>query len=104
VTKKLTDWVLWRQEIKLILHTTNPVLRFSNYVALMPLVLYENWCSKITHNTDRQWFTETKMYLLHMQKSFRRMMCTHGGNLKFGFGERILHTNRNAFWKSAMKI
>ena len=52
----------------------NPVLRVkSNYVALMPYgFIKELSAPNITHNTDRQWFGETKNGLLQYAKRFQK--------------------------------
>jgi hypothetical protein len=51
-----------------------PVLRVqSNYVALMPYgFIKELSAPNITHNTDRQWFGETKNGLLQYAKRFQK--------------------------------
>ena len=52
---------------------TNSVLKVqSNYVALMPFgFIKELSAPKITHNTNRQWFGETKRGLLQYAKEFQ---------------------------------
>jgi hypothetical protein len=52
----------------------NPVLQVqSNYVALMPFGFIKELSSpKINHNTNRQWFGETKNGLLQYAKSFQK--------------------------------
>ena len=52
----------------------NPVLKAqSNYVALMPFGFIKKLSSpKIEHNTNRQWFGETKNGLLQYAKRFQR--------------------------------
>ncbi|WP_437440065.1 glycoside hydrolase family 113 [Polaribacter pectinis] len=52
----------------------NPVLKAqSNYVALMPFGFIKELSSpKITHNTDRQWFGETKNGLLQYAEKFKK--------------------------------
>jgi hypothetical protein len=52
---------------------TNSVLKVqSNYVALMPFgFIKELSAPKIAHNTNRQWFGETKRGLLQYAKEFQ---------------------------------
>jgi hypothetical protein len=52
----------------------NPVLKMqSNYVALMPFGFIKELSSpQITHNTQRQWFGETKNGLLQYAKRFQK--------------------------------
>jgi hypothetical protein len=52
----------------------NPVLKVqSNYVALMPFGFIKELASpQITHNTQRQWFGETKKGLLQYAKRFQQ--------------------------------
>ena len=55
------------QHIKPVLNTK------SNYVALMPYgFIKELSAPKITHNTDKQWFGETKSGLLQYAKRFQK--------------------------------
>jgi hypothetical protein len=53
---------------------TNPVLKVqSNYVALMPFGFIKKLTSpQITHNTQRQWFGETKNGLMQYAKRFQQ--------------------------------
>jgi hypothetical protein len=53
---------------------TNPVLKVqSNYVALMPFGFIKKLASpQITHNTQRQWFGETKNGLMQYAKRFQQ--------------------------------
>ena len=54
-------------------HTTPVIKAQSNYVALMPFGFIKELSSpKIIHNTNRQWFGETKNGLLQYAKEFQK--------------------------------
>ena len=92
----------------------NPVIKAqSNYVALMPFGFIKDLASpKISHNTNRQWFGETKNGLLQYAKSFQKeeikimvkpqIWVHHGeftGNIKMASEENwaILEKSYTAF-------
>ena len=73
-TKKINGLSFVASRDKIDTTHTNPVLKVqSNYVALMPFGFIRELASpKITHNTDRQWFGETKNGLLQYAKEFQK--------------------------------
>ena len=99
-TKKINGLSFVASRDKIDTTHTNPVLKVqSNYVALMPFGFIRELASpKITHNTDRQWFGETKNGLLQYAKEFQK------NDVKimvkpqiWVWRRRIYGFNRNAF-------
>jgi hypothetical protein len=79
---------------------TNPVLKVqSNYVALMPFGFIKELSSpKITYNSDRQWFGETKTGVSQYAKEFQKKGCeNYGETSNLGLARRIYRIDRNAF-------
>ncbi|KGL59814.1 hypothetical protein SAMN04487762_0526 [Polaribacter sp. Hel1_33_78] len=73
-TKKVNGLSFVASRDKIDITHTNAVLNAqSNYVALMPFGFIKELSSpKITHNTNRQWFGETKSGLLQYAKEFQK--------------------------------
>ena len=73
-TKKINGLSFVASRDKIDTTHINSVLKAqSNYVALMPFGFIKELSSpKITHNTNRQWFGETKSGLLQYAKEFQK--------------------------------
>tara|TARA_B100000809_G_C15050410_1_gene498749 strand:- start:63 stop:1064 length:1002 start_codon:yes stop_codon:yes gene_type:complete len=73
-TKKINGLSFVASRDKIDTTHTNSVLKVqSNYVALMPFGFIKELSSpKITHNTNRQWFGETKNGLVQYAKEFQK--------------------------------